>query len=263
MIHSAGGSNVYGKPVTDDPPRPPRSFDDAKGEEMYEFIKTEQARDPYPQREAELRLQTGVKTISVHVPTVVGHGEGFFAVGGVQVPQMMHYVLDKGYGFQFGDGSAVLGICDVSDLADVYILLLHHILTDGGQQLPTGKAGTIIPHTARITVKELAQGCLDAAFARGLLPKAGGPREREIRQVTVWQIADETFHGNAQVAEKGWGGYWIHTPTMARKLGWKPTKIITDWSKEFKEELDAVLDGHRADNIGATIAFNPDMVRKV
>ncbi|KAI1325878.1 NAD dependent epimerase/dehydratase [Xylariaceae sp. FL0255] len=260
MIQSAGGSNVYGKPITDDPPQAPRSFDDANGEEMYEFMKTEQARDPYPQREAELRvieagLQTGVKTISVHVPTVVGHGEGAFAVGGVQVPQMMHYVLEKGYGFQFGDGSAILGICNVSDLADVYILLLRHVLTDGGVQLPTGKAGMIIPHTARITVRDLALGCLEAAFARGILPKLGGPRKMEVRQVSVQQIGDELFHGNYQVAEKGWGGYWIHMPTLARKLGWKPTKIITDWSKEFEDELDAVLEGQRTDNIGATLAL--------
>ncbi|KAI0146315.1 hypothetical protein GGR57DRAFT_478807 [Xylariaceae sp. FL1272] len=259
MIHSAGGSNVYGRPITDDPPRAPRSFDDADGEAMYEFMKTEQARDPYPQREAELRvietgLKTGVKTISVHVPTVVGHGEGLFAVGGVQIPQMMHYVMEKGYGFQFGDGSAIIGICNVSDLADVYILLLQHILADGGRQLPTGKAGMVIPHTARITVRDLAQGCLDAAFGRGILPSVGGPQEKEIRQVSLQEIGDELFHGNTQVAEKGWGGYWIHEPTMARKLGWKPTKIITDWRKEFEEELDAILDGRRADNIRATIA---------
>ncbi|KAI1381280.1 hypothetical protein F4677DRAFT_460502 [Hypoxylon crocopeplum] len=268
MIHSAGGSNVYGKPITDDPPRAPRSFDDANGEEMYEFMKTEQARDPYPQREAELRvietgLHTGVKTISVHVPTVVGHGKGSFAVGGVQIPQMMHYVLEKGYGFQFGDGSAIIGICNVPDLADVYILLLRHILADGGRQLPTGKAGMVIPHTARITVRDLAQGCLDVAFARGLLPKVGGPQEMDIRQIPLQQIADELFHGNTQVAEKGWGGYWIHKPTLARKLGWKPTKIITDWSKEFEEELDAVLDGRRADNIGATIASKSNTAKGI
>jgi hypothetical protein len=111
--------------------RPDADYCDADAEKVYEFEKSLEAKEgPYPQRTSELLaldtgIETGVNVLSIQAPCIFGSGEGLFQQAGLIIPIMIAYVLSRGYGFSLHQGTAVIDIVHVADLADWYIFCIQ------------------------------------------------------------------------------------------------------------------------------------------
>ncbi|KAK7908961.1 hypothetical protein PG985_014839 [Apiospora marii] len=271
MLHTSGCSNISDRPLTGEA-FPDREPHDADGTTVYDFEKAENAREWYPQRAAELAVlghpavvtdtssaNEGVGALSIQAPCIFGEGEGLFQRAGLMVPIMMRYVVEKGYGFQLGDGTGVIDYVHVADLADLYVRCVRDILeSSAGQNLPSGARGIVFPTAGRVYMKDIAQGCLDAAFAAGVLPRGGDgvmtPLRKYIMQVDLQEAATTTA-GNLVVAEVGWAGHRATKGTVARdQLGWEPTHGAEAWRQDFIDELRHVVAGQRAVTIDSCIA---------
>lgn len=270
MLHTSGCSNVSDRPITGEA-FPDRELHDADGTTVYDFEKAENEREWYPQRAAELAVlghpaviigtdseHQGVGALSIQAPCIFGEGEGLFQRAGLMVPIMMRYVVEKGYGFQLGDGTGVIDYVHVADLADLYVRCVRDILETSAQNLPSGARGIVFPTAGRVYMKDIAQGCLDAAFAAGVLPRGGDgvmtPLRKYIMQVDLQEAATTTA-GNVVVAEVGWAGHRATRGTVARdSLGWQPAHGQEAWQQDFVDELRHVVAGQRTVTIDSCIA---------
>ncbi|ETS73711.1 hypothetical protein PFICI_14657 [Pestalotiopsis fici W106-1] len=260
MLHTSGCSNIADMPMTGTA-RPDAEYHDADAEAVYEFEKLLEANEgPYPQRTSELLvldtgIETGVNVLSVQAPCIFGPGEGLFQQAGLVIPILMAYVLSRGYGFALHQGTAVIDIVHVADLADWYIFCILQVLRNGGSNLPSGKKGIVFPTNGRKTMYSIAMDCAKAAFDRGVLPNDAvhGPKEPEVRTVDLAEAATTTA-GNLQVAEAGWGGHRRTTGTVAKALGWNPVHGLESWNEDLEHELSCALEGKRGVTIDNCIA---------
>lgn len=84
-------------------------WDDGRdGEAVFEHLKTIDAKDPYPQRTAEVTVletaaELGVQAVSVQTGCVFGQGTGLFNQQGLVIPLVLRYATQHGYGFKLND----------------------------------------------------------------------------------------------------------------------------------------------------------------
>ena len=103
-------------------------------------------------------------------------------------------------------------------------------------------------------LRDVAQGCLDAAFKAGVLPRDDTPATKEIRAVDIAEAATTTA-GDTMVAELGWAGHRATRGTVARtQLGWRPSRGEEAWRRSFDIELAQVVAGERGATIQSCIA---------
>lgn len=252
LLHISGCSNLADRPLTQEG-YPNREWDDTDGNAVYEFLKSEEAHEPYPQRTTEVRVlstaqETGVQTVSLNTPIIFGAGKGLFNQQGIIIPIIMRYVIQHGHGFKLNE-TANWDWVHVEDLADVFVLLTRTILEREDRAvgyIPSGKNGIIFPAVGRTLQTEIMQNCLDVAFAEGILPRETTPPTKEIRQVTLQGLADEITAGLSDMAERGWAGHKAQNGKEARRLvGWNPTRLEDAWKQDFKDELTALKNGQR------------------
>ncbi|KAK8205372.1 hypothetical protein BKA81DRAFT_360409 [Phyllosticta paracitricarpa] len=135
---------------------------------------------------------------------------------------MMASVLRQGYGVTAGDGTGVIDYVHIPDLAGLYVLCVLSIVEHGGSGAQTGRCGIIFPTAGRTLARDIAQRCLDVAFAAGHLPLEGGPQNKEIRTLSLEESAAMTA-GNLYIAETGLASHHKTKGIVARtRLGWKP-----------------------------------------
>lgn len=265
MIHISGCSNVADAPLSGES-HPDRWFNDSDPLSIYEFEKTENETRPYLQRTIELAVldtgeETGVKTISLQPPNIVGQGSGLFSISPSNTPLLFRFILEKGYGFQLGDGTGSIGFVHVDDLADLYLLLVKRILEGQDEDLPHGRRGIIFPCAESGPVKwtDMLLGCLEAAFKRGLLPKEGGPQAKEVRKIEVDDFLDYMLAGAEATSLSRFvaGVYAAHCNsigTVAKQLGWKQTHGLEWLQNDYDHELTAILEGKRQAHMTSIIA---------
>ncbi|KAF5008102.1 hypothetical protein FDECE_5586 [Fusarium decemcellulare] len=245
LLHLSGCSNLADRPLTQEA-HPNREWDDACSRAIYDFLEAEDARDPYPQRTAEIRVlsaaeETGVQAISVNTPCIFGTGTGLFRHQGFIIPAFMRFVLKHGCGFKLNE-TANFDWVHVEDLADLFILLLRAILERedrGIGYLPSGKNGIISSSVGYTLQTDMMQLCLDTAFEAGVLPTGNTPQHKEIRQFTLEKIADEIMDGLVSMAERSWAGHKRMKGTVARQLlGWNPNRLRDSWEQDYADVLD-------------------------
>ncbi|KAK3994532.1 hypothetical protein QBC44DRAFT_379270 [Cladorrhinum sp. PSN332] len=254
ILQISGCTNLADKPLTGTP-YPDRVWDDADSGAVYEYERSQDALNPYPQRTTEVGVLTladelGVNAVSLNTPLIFGEGSGLFNRQGIIIPVLMRYTLMHGYGFKLTE-TANFDWVHVEDLADAYILLVKLILEGrgdgggGGTAIPRGKKGILFPAVDRALQTEIFERCLDAAFEMGLLPREDTPREKTIRQVPLKEIADEITAGLMDMAEQGWAGNKAMKGTVLRRLGWEPKHGRESWVKDYRDELVALKEGRR------------------
>ncbi|KAF2020315.1 hypothetical protein BU24DRAFT_419860 [Aaosphaeria arxii CBS 175.79] len=263
IVHIAGCTNLADRPLTQDA-HPEREWDDEKDAgAIFDFMKEADAREPYPQRSAEVGVleaaeASGVNAVSLNAPLIFGEGSGLFNRAGLVIPIALRYAITHGYGFKLNE-TANFDYVHVSDLAALYVLVVRTILERpdrGVGFIPTGRKGIIFPAVARILNTEIMERCVDAAFAGGVLPREGTPKEREVRQVSLQEIADEIMFSQVAVAERGWAGHKAMKGTLGPKLfGWKPQYTEEAWKQEFHDEFVALRDGRRGITLDACIGL--------
>ncbi|KAF5004040.1 hypothetical protein FDECE_9453 [Fusarium decemcellulare] len=260
LLHISGCTNLGERPLTQKA-YPDREWDDENGNAIYEFLKGEEARQPYPQRTTEVGVltaaeETGVQAVSLNTPCIFGTGTGLFNQQGIILPLVMRYVVKHGHGFKLNE-TANYDWVHVEDLADVYVLLVRTILERedrGVGYIPSGKSGIMFPAAGRALQTEIMQRCLDAAFDAKILPREDTPKGKEIRQVSIQEIADELMAGHVDMAEQGWAGHKAQKGTMAKKLlGWSPKHLEKDWEQDFVVELKALKNGQRGETLDSCI----------
>ncbi|KAM7213981.1 hypothetical protein V8F06_010615 [Rhypophila decipiens] len=265
LLNIAGCTNLGDKPLTQTS-HPDREFDDADGNAVYEWLRSADEREPYPQRTTEVGVLTAaevtdgaVHAVSLNTPLIFGAGTGLFNRQGIIIPTLMRYVVTHGYGFKLNE-TANFDWVHVEDLADLYVLLVKTILERedrGVGYIPSNKNGIIFPAVARVLQTEIMQRCLDAAFDAGVLPRENTTKDKEIRLVGLKEIADEITFGLMDMAEQGWAGNKAQKGTVAKKLlGWSPTRLEEAWRKDFVDELEALRDGKRGVTMESCIGRN-------
>lgn len=268
MLHISGCTNLGDKPITGQAD-PDREFDDADPEKVYNFIKSEDERDPYPQRTTEVAVltraeETGVQAVSLTTPCIFGEGSGLFNRGGLVVPMAVRYVVEHGYGYKLTD-TANFDWVHVQDLAALYVLIVRAILERedrGVGYIPSGKKGIIFPAVARVLNLEIQQLALDAAFKAGVLPREDTPKEKEIRQESLQVVADEICAGQTAIAERGLAGHKGMKGTMAKKLfGWNPERLDDAWRQDFMDEMVALKNGKRETTFESCIGISRRLER--
>lgn len=133
------------------------------------------------------------------------------------------------------------------DLAKLYVLIVRRILDDGGKDLPSGKCGIVFPCVGLVQSADLAKGCVEAAFRKGVLPKPNGPQTEEVKSADVDELA--SYYGGGDfgrhLVELCWAGHWNTKGTVAGQLGWQPLYHRNEYVSEshFDSELEAILAG--------------------
>ncbi|VUC35012.1 unnamed protein product [Clonostachys rosea] len=261
-MHIAGCTNLSDLPITGKS-YPEREWDDADGNSVCEFLKSEDEKSPYLQRTAEVVVlsraeEMGVQAVSLNTPGIYGLGTGLFNQAGLVIPSAMRYVITRGYGHKVLDTTS-FDLVHVQDLADLYVLLVRAILEREDRVVVfilSGKNGIIIPAVSRASSIEIMQRCLDTAFEAGVLPREDTLKEKEIRRITLKQMADEVTFGIQEVAER-LVGHKAQKGTMAtRVLGWEPKRLDEAWKQDFKDELLAFQAGKRGNTGDGAIGLN-------
>ena len=245
FIHIAGCTNLADRPLTATA-YPDREWDDANGNAIYEFLKSEDARDPYPQRTTEVGVlttaeETGVQAVSLNAPCIFGSGRGLFNTQGLVQLVAMRYILKHGCGYKLND-TANFDWVHVEDLADLFVLVVRAILERedrGVEYIPSGKNGVIFPAVERVLITQIMQESLDVAFEAGVLPRKDTPQEKEIRLLGLQELADELMAGLLDVAERSMAGHKKMKGTVAKRLfGWTPTRLEEAWKQEYIDALE-------------------------
>ncbi|KAI0828433.1 NAD dependent epimerase/dehydratase family protein [Hypoxylon sp. FL0890] len=241
MVHTSGTSNLGDRPITKKWMEPEgREFNDAT-DDIYGYEKEREEKEgPYAQRTTEMGvvdtgLELGVKTLVIMSPTIYGFGTGLFNKTSIQIPSFVRAVLQYQRAVVLGDGKGVWDHVHVEDLAELYLLVVRRILEQGGEGLPTGKKGIIFSANGRHSWLEVSQGIADACY------EAGQITDRQVHPVGIEDMA-KLFMGDEDIAELGLASNSRTVSSVARALGWKPTRGEEAWKREFRDAVEAVLE---------------------
>jgi nucleoside-diphosphate-sugar epimerase len=138
-----------------------------------------------------------------------------------------------------GDGAGVWDHVHVEDLAYLYEIAVLDALESGGKAFPTGKKGIIFSANGRHSWKEVAQAVADACCAEGKITdnrveSVGLTEGTKILSSALPQADEGTVElsltNNSQTVS-----------TVARQLGWNPTRGEEPWKTGFRDDVKAVL----------------------
>ncbi|ETS82777.1 hypothetical protein PFICI_04653 [Pestalotiopsis fici W106-1] len=244
MIHLSGASNLSDQPITgaylED-----RTFDDVE-DDVYGYEKHREGLRHYPQRATELGvidsgLELGVRTVVMMPPTIYGVGTGLFNRTSIQIPTYIRAVLELGHGVVIGDGAGEINHVHVEDLAELYRLVVLDILDNGGSRLPAGKKGILFSSHGIHSWMDVARGIAEAC------QRAGKIEDAQVRSVgledagTYLKSYMDLVGGDLVELELGLCSNSRTRTSVARQLGWRPTRGEEAWKKCFEEDLRAVL----------------------
>lgn len=253
MIHTSGVSNIVDMPISE-PQVPVREWDDL-ADDVYTFEKKKEGLVPYPQRTTELGvidtgLELGVKTIVVMSPIIYGVGTGLFNKTSIQT-YYMKAVMNIGRAVVVGDGEGVWDHVHVKDLADLYNIVTLEILENEGKSVPTGKKGIIFSANGRHSWAEKAQDIADACYAEGAIPEKTVTR-LSLEEGTKTLAPHLGFFSEEQLRKEGprliETGFCSNARTVAsvaRKLGWAPSRGDEAWKGGFRDDAKDLLESRK------------------
>ncbi|KAH6686405.1 NAD dependent epimerase/dehydratase family protein [Plectosphaerella plurivora] len=242
MIHTSGTSNLGDRPITN-PDAPVRIFDDAV-DDVYSHEKALDAASPYPQRTNELGvvdagLALDVKTLVILSPMIYGEGRGLFNTRSIQLfPHRAALKVKQATVVE--EGKNIYGHVHIDDLADLYRLAVLDIFENQGQNLPSGKQGIIFSANGEHTTLRQAELIAAAGHEFGLIPK-------EVKHLNLQETADTVLPhlsyftaeqikvAGPQIAEGILAANGRTVASVARRLGWKPTKGEDAWEQSVKD----------------------------
>lgn len=240
MLHLSGASNLADQPVSGAYAEE-REFDDLR-DDVYGYERMRNALRAYHQRTTELgvidrSLELGVRTVVVMPPLVFGKGKGLFNRASVQIPVYVEAALKCGRAVVIGEGSGEIDHVHVEDLADLYAVLVEEILEDGGVRLPRGKRGIVFASNGRHTWMEVARRVDEALGGEGRVESLSLEEAAEAFKAYVDLVGGEDL----TELELGLCSNSRTVASVARSLGWKPSRGEEDWIKGFRDDVEAVL----------------------
>ncbi|KAI0900217.1 NAD dependent epimerase/dehydratase family protein [Annulohypoxylon nitens] len=242
LIHTSGTSNVSTSTLGTDVGQKVNEFDDVK-DNIYEYEKDREQKDgPYAQRTTELAVvdkgvELGVKTLVIMSPTIFGLGTGLWNKSSIQIPLFAGAVLQSKRPLVLGDGKGVWDHVHVEDLAELYVRVLIRILENGGEGVPAGKKGIIFSANGRHSWLEVTQEVVAAFYEKGLLA------DREVQSIglpdLIKILGADVF--TDEILELAFASDSRTVSSVARSLGWNPTRGEEAWKQEFRDVAEAVL----------------------
>ncbi|KAH7129187.1 hypothetical protein EDB81DRAFT_846110 [Dactylonectria macrodidyma] len=108
------------------------------------------------------------------------------------------------------------------------------------------REGFIIPEFLRyVHVKDLADLFVSLALAVITREDHGTPKNKEICQVALQEIADKIMNDFIGMAERSWAGHKRFETTMAREVfGWNPTRPDEFWKQNLMADMNALKSGN-------------------
>lgn len=116
LFHISGCTNLV------DLSRQPFEWNDERdGQAIFDHLKLLDAKDPYPQRTAEILVletatQKGVQAVSLQAPCIFGEGTGLFNQQGIVIPLILRYAVQHGYGFKLNNKANFDWVCSTAML---------------------------------------------------------------------------------------------------------------------------------------------------
>jgi len=247
IIHTSGTSNVGDRPITN--PVPIREWDDSK-DDVYSFEKELQAKEPYGQRTSELAvvdtgLELGIKTLVIMSPVIYGIGTGLYKKIGASM-FFLRGIVSAGSGLVVGKGDGVWNHVHIEDVADLYVLILRKLVENGGAGVPSGKKGIIFSANGDHSRLEQTKDAVEGASKHGLIsdttishidldegaekfgPSLGITNVRDNMEAAR-SFVETAFVSNARTVA-----------TVARNLGWKPSKGEDAWKQHDSEDAEVI-----------------------
>jgi nucleoside-diphosphate-sugar epimerase len=247
IIHTSGTSNVSDRPITN--PMPIREWDDSK-DDVYSFEKELEAKEPYGQRTSELAvvdtgLEFGIKTLVIMSPVIYGIGTGLYKKIGASI-FFLRGIVSAGSGLVVGKGDGVWNHVHIEDVADLYVLILRKLVENGGAGVPTGKKGIIFSANGDHSRLEQTKDAVEGASKHGLIsdttishidlnkgseifgPSLGITNVRDAMD-RARSFVETAFVSNARTVA-----------TIARNLGWKPSKGEDAWKQHDSEDSEVI-----------------------
>ena len=248
MIHTSGVSNIGDRPISN--PMPIHEWDDIK-DDVYTFEKKLEDEYAYPQRTAELGvvdtgLQLGVKTLVIMSPIIYGIGTGLFNTQSLAL-YTMKALVQVGRPVVLGDGAGIWGHVHVKDLADLYALVAQEIMEGNLESIPSGKKGIIYSSNGQHSWLELTSDLAEVCHKNGLIP------EKTITHVDLDEgtallaptlgfpdLAIDSSNARAYV-ETVFASNARTVASVARSLGWKPSRGEEAWKQNFQDDANVLL----------------------
>ncbi|KAJ1307908.1 hypothetical protein OPQ81_001985 [Rhizoctonia solani] len=220
-------------------------FDDER-DDIYGYEKEREEVHSYIQRSTELGvvdqgLALGVETVVVMPPTVYGPGTGLFNRMSVQIPSYVRSSLAHGRAVVLGDGTGIRDFLHVEDLAALYRIIVLEISENGGASLPRAKKGIIFCTGGRFSWTDIAEGIAEVCL------EEGGVKDRRVESVSLEQgvkiFSSYLEEVDEDMLELGLSGNSRTVSSVARRLGWKPTRTRDDWQRGLVEDIRTTLHG--------------------
>lgn len=157
-----------------------------------------------------LGLKHGVRTAIVIPPAVYGTGEGQVKTQSMVIPWYVDAVKKRGGGFMLGDGSNVVSVVHVRDLAAAMVVLVEEALKDGGGKADWGEKGWYYVEGSEYELRDMATAVVKAMVEKG-----------ELESAEVQSIGIEEAMGLHTYAELLWGVNMRVDGERIRGLGWR------------------------------------------
>ncbi|KAF3918166.1 hypothetical protein ABW20_dc0103013 [Dactylellina cionopaga] len=195
-----------------------RSVDDT--EDLIALMKERNAEEEYGHRTVALKVseigkQKGVKTYIIVPPTIYGQSSGLIPRLSVQLPPLIRTAIDTKISRYIGSGRAVWSNVHITDLSNLYELLLRCALSGVAKY---GDEGIYFASNGDNSWKEIAYGVKAAVEAID-----GWDGERVL--VENWGVEEaagiDGVNGPRD-AMLAFGSNVITVPTKSLGLGWKP-----------------------------------------
>lgn len=114
LLHISGCTNLV------DPSKQPFEWNDGRdGQAIFDYMKSLDIKEPYPQRTTEITVletaaERGVQAVSLQAPCIFGEGTGLFNQQALVIPLIIRYAVQHGYGFKLNDKANFDWVCLLS-----------------------------------------------------------------------------------------------------------------------------------------------------
>ncbi|EJT78708.1 hypothetical protein GGTG_03806 [Gaeumannomyces tritici R3-111a-1] len=170
-----------------------------------------------------------VKTVCVVPPDIFGRGP---EVGGSRgtylVPMYVDAVIRHGEAFYLGQGANRRAVTHIDDVASLFVLILRKYLLESGAGLEYGKDGFYFAVSEEIEWKQAAEAICKIGQEQGWLPE--GTETASWDEDRVRALLPPHFKDIFPLLTLYiWGSNSRASSTRAKRLGWKPIRVLADY----------------------------------
>lgn len=170
-----------------------------------------------------------VKTVIVSPPTIFGRNDGFIRREAVSIPKLVKLAMKNKQAFTAYSGDYHLSHVHINDLADLYVMLLEHLLV--GNKIKTGREGYYFAENGVHDWKDIS------AQIGKLLKQKGLVKTEEVAQLQPEQIQKLA---NDETAPYYWGTNAVTKADLARSYGWQPKFTTADLLNDLESTVDHI-----------------------